>query len=118
MLPLISYAATQAKYDGSGGSKNTHNRVLEKTLAEISEKAAHDAYFYGLLVEYKTQDGSMVLQAFPDYGKSKCNLVHEKPWEHGKMVVNTIKEVCDRNYQGIEPYGDIFRSTPSIPSVK
>jgi hypothetical protein len=92
--------------------------VLGKTLEEISEKAAHEAYFYGLPVEYKTQDSSIVLQAFPDYGKSKCEMVHEKAWEHGKLVMNTVKEVCDRNYELTTPYVPNAPSVPVFPATK
>ena len=118
MLPLISYAATQQKFDWSGGPKYTHNMVLGKTLEEISEKAIHEAYFYGFPVEYKTQDDSMVLQAFPDYGKSRCDLVHVKAFEHGKFVMNTIKEVCDRNYELTTPYVPNAPIVPSFPATK
>ncbi len=121
MLPLISYAATQQKFDWSGGPKNSHNMVEGKTLAEISEMAAHEAYFYGLPVEYKTEDGSLDLQAYPDYGKSKCDLVHVKAFERGKFVMNTVKEVCDRNYELETPYVPNLESIPtpqSIPRVR
>jgi hypothetical protein len=119
MLPLISYAATQQKFDWSGGPKYSQNMVEGKTLAEMSEKAAHDAYFSGLPVEYKTHDGSVVLKAFPDYGKSKCNLVHVEAWEHGKVAMNTIKEVCDRNYQQVVPYvPNVNVPVPSIPNIR
>lgn len=114
ILPLISYAATQQQFDWSGGPKYSHNIVEKKTLAEISEKAAHDAALSGLPIEYKTADGSIVLQAFPDYGKSNCDLVHEKAWEHGKLVMNAAKEVCNRNYE-IVPY---TVTVPSIPSIR
>jgi hypothetical protein len=117
MLPLISYAASQSTFDWSGGPKYSHNTVESKTLAEISEKAAYDAYFYGLPVEYKTQDGSIILQAFLDYGKSRCDLVHMKAFEHGKFVMNTVKEVCDRNYELKTPYGPIPNPV-SIPQIK
>lgn len=89
--------------------------VEGKTLAEMSEKAAHEAYFSGLPVEYKTQNGSMVLQAYPDYGKSKCDLVHVKAFEHGRFVMNTVKEVCDRNYELTTPY---VPTVPSFPGTK
>lgn len=115
MLPLISYAATQQRFDWSGGPKYSHNVVLEKTLEEISEKAAHEAYFYGLPVEYKTHDGSVLLQAYPDYGKSKCDLVHVKAFEHEKFVMNTVKEVCDRNYGLQTPY---VPTVPSLPATR
>lgn len=114
MLPLISYAATQPTFDWSGGPKYGHNRFEGKTLAEMSEKAAHDAYFSGLPVEYKTQDGSVVLLAFRDYGKSKCDLVHVKAFEHGKFVMNTVKEICDRDYELETPYIPNLGSIPRI----
>jgi len=115
MLPLISYAATQQKLDWSGGPKYTHNSVLGKTLEEISEKAAHDAYFHGTPVEYKTEDGSFRVEAYPDYGKSKCDLVHLKAFENSKLVMNTIKEVCDRNYELESPY---VPNLPSFPGIR
>lgn len=119
MLPLVIYAASQPTFDWSGGPKHSQDTVTGKTLAEMSEKAAYDAYFSRLPVEYKTQDGSIVLQAFPDYGKSKCNLVHQKAWEHGKMVMNTVKEVCDRNYQQVVPYvPNLNVPLPSIPNIR
>ena len=117
MLPLISYAATQQKFDWSGGPKYSHNMVEGKTLAEMSEKAAHEAYFYGLPVEYKTEDGSLALQAYPDYGKSKCDLIHVKAFEGGKFVLNTVKEVCDRNYELETPYVPNLGSIPSPQSI-
>jgi hypothetical protein len=98
MLPLIIYAASQPTFDWSGGLKYSHNEIFRQTLAEISEKATHVVYFSGLPVEYKTQDGSVVLRAYPDYGKSKCNLIHEEAWINGELVMNTIKEFCDRNF--------------------
>jgi hypothetical protein len=118
MLPLMGYAASQPTFDWFGGPKYSQNMVEGKTLAEMSEKAAHDAYLYGLPVEYKTQDGSIVLQAFPDYGKSKCDLIHEKAWEHGKFVMNTVKEVCDRNYELTTPYVPNAPTAPSFPATK
>jgi hypothetical protein len=114
MLPLISYAATQQKFDWSGGPKYSRNMVEGKTLAEISEKATHEAYAFGLPVEYKTQDGSLDLQAYPDYGKSKCDLIHVKAFERGKFVMNTVKEVCDRNYELETPYVPNLQPIPRI----
>ena len=104
MLPLVTHAASQPAFDWSGGPAHSHNMVLGKTLSEMSEKAAYDAYLYGLPVQYKTEDGSTVLKAFPDYGKSKCRLVHLEAWEHGKVAMNTLKEVCNGNYELESPY--------------
>jgi hypothetical protein len=118
ILPLLSYADTQAKFDWSGGPKYSHNMVWGESLEEISERAAHEVYFSGLPVEYKTEDGSIVLRAYPDYGKSKCDLVHEKAWEHGKFVMNTVKEVCDRTYELETPYVPAVPSVPSFPAIR
>ena len=107
VLPSVSSAASQQEFDWSGGPTYSHNMVLGKTLEEISGKAAYDAYLYGLTVKYTTQDGSVVLKAFPDYGKSKCNLVHLMAWKHGKVAMNTVKEVC----------GNILRSVPWVPRI-
>ena len=117
MLPLISYAATQQKFDWSGGPEYAHNVVAGKSLAEMSEKASHEAYLFGLPVEYKTEDGSLDLQAYPDYGKSKCDLVHVKAFEHGKFVMNTVKEVCDRNYELETPYVPNLQTIPHPESI-
>jgi hypothetical protein len=80
----------------------------------MSEKAAHEAYFYCSPVEYKTEDGNLALQAYPDYGKSKCDLVHVKAFEQGKFVMNTVKEVCDRNYELETPYVPNLQSIPRV----
>ena len=118
-LPLVTYAASQPTFDWSGGPGHNQNMVEAKTLAAMSERAAHDAYSSGLPVTYKTQDGSVVLRAYPDYGKSKCNLVHVEALENGKFVMNTVKEVCDRNYQQVVPYvPDVAKSIPSIPNIR
>ncbi len=114
VLPLISYAATQQKFDWSGGPRYSHNMVEGKTLTEMTEKATHEAYAFGLPVEYKTQDGSLDLQAYPDYGKSKCDLIHVKAFEHGKFVMNTVKEVCDRNYELTTPYVPDVATIPRV----
>jgi hypothetical protein len=71
ILPLISFASSQPKFDCSGGSEYSHSVVLSKTLPKMFEKAAHDAYVYGLPVEYKTEDGSIALKVVPDYGRSQ-----------------------------------------------
>ena len=118
MLPLVSSAASQQEFDWSGGPTYSHNMVLGKTLEEISGKAAYDAYLYGLPVKYTTQDGSLALQAYPDYGKSRCDLVHVKAFEHGKFVMNTVKEVCDRNYELTTPYVPNAPTVPSFPVTK
>lgn len=75
MLPLISYAATNKHLTGQ----------MER-------------------FEYGIKNGSLSLQAYPDYSKSRCNLVHVKAFEDRKFVMNTVKEVYDRNYALGTPY--------------
>jgi len=47
-------------------------------------------------VKYQTEDGRVVYQAGPaGYdAKTKCNKVHERIYENGKLVKDQIKEVC------------------------
>jgi len=115
---VISYAAPQQKFDWSGGPKYSHNVAIGKTLEEISEKAAHEAYFYGFSVDYKTENDTLDLQAYPDYSKSKCDLAHVKAFDHGEFVINTIKEVCDRNYELETPYVPNSPTAPLFPAAK
>ncbi len=98
ILPLGTFAATQQKFDWSGGPKYSHSMVEGKTLAEISEKAAHEAVLWGYPVEYKTPDGSMDLKAYASFGKSPCESVNVEAWNHGKLVTNTTTEFCDLSY--------------------
>jgi len=41
--------------------------------------------------------------------------VHVKAFEHGKLAMNTVKEVCDRNYQLKTPY---VPNAPSFPATR
>ncbi len=103
ILPLGTFAATQQKFDWSGGPKYSHSMVEGKTLAEISKRATHEAVFWGYPVEYRTPEGSMDLKAYANFGKSPCESVNVEAWDHGKLVINTTKEFCDLSY----PVGDL-----------
>ncbi len=118
LLPLTVFAATSQPnpmdtratwYGGPAG--HISSKVESATLADITSRAVQEAVDDKLPVEYKTADGSMMYQAYPDYGKSKCGFVHGKAWEDGKLVESRIIEVCNRNYEEPAPYA------PRVPTV-
>lgn len=110
LFPLALLAATQSspmesKTTWIGGPMGSAPRTVEgASLSDIKGKAALEAVVYGHPVEYKTTDGSMVYQAYPDYGKSKCGFVHGKTWEDGKLTQSKVIEVCNKNYELPVPY--------------
>lgn len=75
--------------------------VLGATLADISVRGSKEAYQSGKPVEYRTEDGRGYYRAEPtsDYyykdPYTKCRKVSEKVWEDGKLVKDTVKEVCE-----------------------
>lgn len=114
LLPLTVLAATQSNVMDSrtnwygGPMADNPSKVEGATLSEISAKATQEAALNDRPVEYKKEDGKIVYQAFPDYGKSKCGFVHGKTWEEGKLTQSKIIEVCNKNHE---------LSTPYVPSV-
>jgi hypothetical protein len=104
LFPLMSYAVTQPSYlqtkvtwvGGMVGDKPI--KVEGQTLPEISAKALQEAALSSRIVEYRTEDGKLVYRAYPDYAKSKCELVHEKAWQDAKLIMNNVKEVCFRDF--------------------
>ncbi len=80
--PLVSYAVTQPS-----------------PLDKVMEEAA----LSGLPVESKGE-GGLIYRAFPDYGKSKCRVVHGRAWKEGVLVDTKIKEVCNRDFKLPVPY--------------
>ncbi len=79
--------------------------VFGATIAEISSKGSKEAYQTGRPVEYKTEDGRGYYRAEPtsDYyykdPYTKCRKVSEKVWEDGKLVKDTVKEICESEKQ-------------------
>lgn len=75
--------------------------VLGATLADISVRGSREAYQSGKPVEYRTEDGRGYYRAEPvsDYyykdPYTKCKKVSEKVWEDGKLIKDTVKEVCE-----------------------
>ncbi len=79
--------------------------VLGATIADISTRGSREAYQTGRPVEYRTEDGRGVYRAEPtsDYyykdPYTKCRKVSEKVWENGRVVKDTVKEVCESEKQ-------------------
>jgi outer membrane lipoprotein SlyB len=71
--------------------------VAGATITDISMRASREAAISGRPVEYKTEDGRGVYRAEPmDYNEqTKCRKVQERVWEDGRLVKDTIKEVCE-----------------------
>ncbi len=117
LMPLTLFAAVhpgvvESRATWVGGPVNsTASRVEGASLTEIEGKASVEAINNGQPVVYKTEDGRMMYQAYPDYGKSKCGFVHGKTWEEGKLTQSKIIEVCNRNYEEPSPY------VPRVPTV-
>ena len=82
VLPLASYAAPQPT-------------SLEKVMQQ--------AGISGRPVEQKSEDG-MIHKAYPDYGKSKCRVVHGSTLKEGKLIEKRIVEVCNRDFKLPVPY--------------
>ncbi|MCX8034013.1 MAG: glycine zipper 2TM domain-containing protein [Thermodesulfovibrio sp.] len=79
--------------------------VLGATIADISKRGSREAYQSGRPVEYRTEDGRGYYRAEPtsDYyykdPYTKCRKVSEKVWEDGKLVKDTVKEICESEKQ-------------------
>ena len=71
--------------------------VAGATITDISMRASREAAISGRPVENKTEDGRGVYRAEPlDYNEpTKCRKVEERVWEDGRLVKDTIKEVCE-----------------------
>lgn len=79
----------------------TVGAVFGATIADISIRGSREAYQTGRPVEYRTEDGRGYYRAEPttDYyykdPYTKCRKVSEKIWENGKLIRDTVKEVCE-----------------------
>jgi hypothetical protein len=71
--------------------------VAGATITEISMKGSQEAAVSGHPVEYRTEDGTGVYRAEPvGYdAQTKCHKVHERVWENGQLVKDTVREVCE-----------------------
>ncbi len=64
------------------------------TVTEISKRATEDAIRKNQTVRYKS--GNTVVEASPmPSEKTNCHKVRKRVWENGKLVKDTIEEVCE-----------------------
>ncbi|MCX8026944.1 MAG: glycine zipper 2TM domain-containing protein [Thermodesulfovibrionales bacterium] len=71
------------------------------TIADVSVRGSRDAAKSGRPVEYRTEDNRGYYRAEPvgqpyyPNEQTKCRKVNERVWEDGRLVKDTVKEVCE-----------------------
>jgi len=71
------------------------------TIADVSVRGARDAARQNRPVEYRTEDGrgyyraEPVSQPYYPNEHTRCRKVNERVWEDGRLVKDTVKEVCE-----------------------
>ncbi len=117
ILALIIFVMPQPNYFHTkvtwyGGLRGDDRKLEGKTLGEISAKANELAAIYGKPVQFKTEDGRMVYQAYVQgLNKSRCLDIHEKAWQGPKLIINEVNKVCDLlNYNsvGLSSYPEVI----------
>ncbi len=71
--------------------------IAGATIADISAQGAQEAARAGRPVEYYTEDRRGRYYAEPEgYDpRTKCRKVREKVWENGRLVKESVREVCE-----------------------
>ena len=71
--------------------------IAGATIAEISVQGSGEAVRSGRPVEYYTEDRRGRYYAEPgEYDpRTKCRKVREKVWENGRLVKESVREVCE-----------------------
>lgn len=69
--------------------------VLGGALGEISNRAAHEAAAKSRPVQYTNQAGTQRVEAHPAGWRGNCHIVKEKYYEHGQLVKETERQVCN-----------------------
>jgi uncharacterized membrane protein len=69
--------------------------VLGGAMGEISNSAAQQAAYQQRPVAYTNQAGTRRVEAYPQYNRGNCHIVKEKFYEHGNLVRETEREVCN-----------------------
>jgi hypothetical protein len=74
--------------------------IAGATIADISLRGSQEAIRHGRPVEYTTEDGRGRYYAEPesDYyydGPTRCRKIREKVWEDGRLVRDSVREVCE-----------------------
>ncbi|MCC6347114.1 MAG: glycine zipper 2TM domain-containing protein [Nitrospirales bacterium] len=84
--------------------------IAGATIADISVRGSQEAARANRPVEYTTGNGRGIYRAepvgafyYPDRYK-KCKKVHERTWENGSLVRDTVREVCE-GVRAEERYG-------------
>jgi hypothetical protein len=75
--------------------------IAGATIADISLHGSREVVRTGRPVEYRTEDGRGIYRAEPysevysPDGHTTCRKVHERVWEDGQLVKDSIREVCE-----------------------
>lgn len=74
--------------------------IAGATIADISVRGSQEAVSHGRPVEYTTEDGRGRYYAEPesDYyydGTTRCRKMRKKVWEDGRLVKDSVREVCE-----------------------
>ena len=69
--------------------------VLGGAMGEISNSAAQQAAYQRQPVAYTNQSGTRRVEAYPYQRRGNCQIVKEKFYEHGNLVRETEREVCN-----------------------
>jgi hypothetical protein len=75
--------------------------VAGATLTDISVRGSREAAASGRPVEYRTEDGRGFYRAEPvsDWHRpdahTRCRKVRERVWENGRLVKDTVREICE-----------------------
>jgi uncharacterized membrane protein len=69
--------------------------VLGGAMGEISNSAAQQAAYQRQPVAYTNQAGTQRVEAYPYQRRGNCHIVKEKFYEHGNLVRETEREVCN-----------------------
>lgn len=121
-LAALSYGCTQYEGQGAGiggvvggitGAILDHRNpwtggvvgglvgaIAGATIADISVHANQQALQTGQPIQYQTDNGQGVYRAEPvsrvyyPNDNTKCRKVRERTWENGRLVKDTVHEVC------------------------
>lgn len=71
--------------------------IAGATIADISVRGSREVYTTGRPVEYTTEDrrGRYYAEPLEYNSQTKCRKVREKVWEDGRLVRDTVREVCE-----------------------
>lgn len=69
------------------------------TVSEISQRSAREAAHEGKPVVYKSDDGFQRVESAPVAynAQTDCHKVRTRVWQDGKLVKDSIEEVCESN---------------------